>query len=86
MCGEISPFVEESYDELSVDFIKKIVDKMREVDVDVYLRCIQIMTSKTDEELMKLQSLDILEIFIDGLRTNQILSLYKFGRGLRYVS
>ena len=84
--GEISPFIEYPDDEtLTATFVREIIDQMREKDVDAYLRCIGIMTGKTDEEMIQMQALDLLELFIDGLRENQLLSLCQFGKGLKYV-
>lgn len=58
-----------------VDFIQGIVENLTPQE---YLTCVSMMTEKTEEELKKEISLDILTAFIEGLKENQIISLVSF--------
>lgn len=58
-----------------VDFIQGIVENLTPQE---YLICVSMMTEKTEEELKKEVSLDILTAFIEGLKENQIISLVSF--------
>lgn len=58
-----------------VDFIQGIVDQ---ISPQEYLTCVSMMTDKTEEDIKKEVSLDILTAFIEGLKTNQIISLVAF--------
>lgn len=60
-----------------VDFIQGIVGQITPQE---YLTCVSMMTEKTEEDLKKEISLDILTAFIDGLKDNQIISLVAFYR------
>lgn len=58
-----------------VEFIQGILDK---IDPQEYLACVSMMTEKTEEDLTKELSLEILTSFIEGLKENQIVSLVAF--------
>lgn len=58
-----------------VDFIQGIIEKITPQE---YLTCVSIMTKKTEEDITKEISLDILTTFIEGLKANQIISLVSF--------
>jgi hypothetical protein len=60
-----------------VDFIQGIVEK---ISPQEYLTCVSMMTEKTEEDLKKEISLDILTMFIEGLKANQVISLIAFYR------
>lgn len=60
-----------------VGFIQGIVEK---ISPQEYLTCVSIMTEKTEEDLKKEISLDILTAFVEGLKANQIVSLIAFYR------
>lgn len=59
----------------ALDFIQGIVEK---IEPQEYLTCVSIMTKKTEEDVKKEFSLDILTAFIEGLKANQIVSLVSF--------
>lgn len=59
----------------AVDFIQGIVEK---ISPQEYLTCVSMMTDKTEEELIKELSLDILTAFTEGLKANQVISLVAF--------
>lgn len=59
----------------AVDFIQGIVEK---ISPQEYITCVSIMTDKTEEDVKKELSLEILTAFIEGLKMNQIISLISF--------
>jgi len=59
----------------AVDFIQGIVEK---ISPQEFITCVSIMTDKTEEDVKKEVSLEILTAFIEGLKMNQIISLISF--------
>ena len=59
----------------AVDFIQGIVDK---ISPQEYLTCVSMMTDKTEEDIIKEPSLEILTAFIEGMKMNQVISLISF--------
>lgn len=59
----------------ALEFIQGIVEK---ISPQEYLTCVSMMTDKTEEDVIKEDSLDILSVFIEGLKTNQVISLISF--------
>lgn len=63
----------------AVDFISGIVDKISPRE---FLTCASMMTEKTEEELTKEISLDILTAFVDGLKKNEVVYLLSFYKSI----
>ena len=68
-----NPFID------AVDFIAGIVEK---ISPSEYLQCIKIMTNIKEEEIKDAISIDLLTAFIEGLKTNQIITLVSFWKSL----
>lgn len=65
-------------DHLSTDAIEFIQGIVEKISPQEYLTCVSMMTDKTEEDVIKEDSLDILTAFIEGLKANQIVSLVSF--------
>lgn len=63
----------------AISFISGIVEK---IDPASFLRCVILLSGEPEESVVKEVSIDILAVFIEGLRENQILSLISFYRSL----
>lgn len=59
----------------AVDFIQGIVEK---ISPQEFIACVSMMTDKTEEDVKKENSLEVLTAFIEGLKMNQIISLISF--------
>lgn len=62
-----------------IDFINDIVEK---IDPEEYLACVSLMTNMNTEKIKQEISLNILTVFIEGLKKNQIISLLGFYKSL----
>jgi len=77
---EIAPFVEKAdIHEESLTFLHRVIGRMRERDPYAYIRSVCLMSGKTQDEIIQMKSDTILQLFIDGLTANQIISLLEFG-------
>ena len=65
----------------ALEFIAGIVEK---VSPQEYLRCVCIMTKKTEEDVKKEDYSVILASFIAGLQRNRIISLLSFYKSLGF--
>ena len=63
----------------AVEFISNIIDKL---SPEEYLRCVMLLTQENEETIKKEISLDILSVFIEGLKLNQIVTLVQFWKSL----
>ena len=63
----------------AVEFISNIIDKL---SPEEYLRCVMLLTQENEETIKKEISLDILRVFIEGLKLNQIVTLVQFWKSL----
>lgn len=59
----------------AIEFVAKIVEKITPGE---YLFCSMLMTDKTEEDVVTEEPLDILSVFIEGLKANQVVSLISF--------
>jgi len=59
----------------AIGFISDIANKIPPRE---YLACVAIITNKTEEDVVKRPSLEILSAFVRGLRINKIISLLDF--------
>lgn len=69
-------------DHLSTDALEFIQGIVEKISPQEYLTCVSMMTDKTEEDITKEVSLDILTAFIEGLKMNQIISLISFYKSL----
>jgi hypothetical protein len=65
----------------ALDFISDLLDKLAPLE---YLRCVQILTHLTDEDVEKQISLNLLAAFIEGLKANQVISLLSFCKSIGF--
>lgn len=65
----------------AVDFISGIVDQ---ISPQEYLTCVSMMTEKTEEDLTKEISLDILTAFVEGLKKNEVVYLLSFYKSIGF--
>lgn len=65
-----------------LDYVKVVISSMKHKDPYAYLDTVLTLTGLTEEELREYSSVEILEMFIDGLVLNQILSLDSFCKRL----
>ena len=80
----LKPHLPEKPDESGIRYVKDIVDSMAEKNPQDYLDSILLMTGMTEDELEKgYSTIEIRDMFVDGLVTNQIASLADFGRTLK---
>lgn len=63
----------------AVEFISNIIDKL---SPEEYLWCVMLLTQENEETIKKEISLDILSVFIEGLKLNQIVTLVQFWKSL----
>ena len=69
----------EDKDISALEFIGKIVKNIKESgEHQRYVDAVMLMSGNTWEELKALNSVDVLEMFIDGLSTNKIVKLKMF--------
>ena len=62
-------------------FISDLLEKLTPAD---YLKCVMILTEKTEEDVEKEIGLDLLTAFIEGLKENRIISLLSFCKSLGF--
>lgn len=76
-------FIVEKYANLSIadpiDFIESIVGKIQPSE---YLECVRLITKQDKETIKNQLSLNILTVFIEGLKLNKIVNLVKFYQSL----
>lgn len=74
----VSPYLPDVVDDNPLEVIHQTIRNMKDNNPRAYLDSILLMSKKTVEELMAMNSDDILSLFIDGLVANQIASLDVF--------
>ena len=75
----VSPYLPDmDGDDDAMDMVHQTVKNMRGENPQAYLDSVLLMSGKTLEELMVLDSNTILYLFIDGLVANQIIALNSF--------
>ncbi len=63
----------------AVDFISDIIEKL---SPEEYLRCVMLLTKENKDTIQNRVSIEILAVFIEGLRKNQVVSLLDFYKNL----
>ena len=63
----------------ALDFISDIVEK---ISPEEFLHCTMLMTNKTEEDVKREKSINVLNAFIRGLKENQIISLLSFYKSI----
>ena len=63
----------------AVDFISDIVEK---ISPEEYLQCVSMLTQEDVDTIKREIALDILTVFIEGLKLNQCISLIHFYKSL----
>jgi len=83
--GEIFPFIEvDDEKDFSLSSIQKIITNMRDRDPFAYINCVEIMSGKTQDEIIHSKVVDIFDLFLNGLVANHIPDLFLFCSGLRF--
>ena len=59
----------------AIDFISALVGKLSPME---YLHCVMLLTGEAEERIKNEESVEILTVFINGIKENQILSLVPF--------
>lgn len=81
----LDPYIPDDpdFDAPILDFVGKILDNIvssgKHAD---YLAALELMTGKTIDELVGLDSFEVLDMFTSGLVENKILALIEFYRGI----
>ena len=70
-----------SPDQDAIDFISGIVEKISPQD---FILCVAMMKNITEEDVKKEISLDVLTAFIEGLKTNRVMTLLEFYKSLGF--
>lgn len=65
----------------ALDFISNIVDRISPQD---YLKCVFLMTEENEETIKKYISIEVLTAFIEGLKSNKVVSLLEFYKSLGF--
>ena len=63
----------------ALDFVDEIVQQIEAQD---FVLCVKMMTKKTEYDLEKMDGLDVLALFAQGLRENRIIELLEFYNSL----
>ena len=84
----IGKHLPKKFDENSdvLDFVGTIVDNIKESgNHRDYLDSIVLMTDEDEQDILQLDSVEVLNIFTQGLMDNQIESLKQFCESINYV-
>jgi hypothetical protein len=65
-------------DGILIDYIAQIIDKIKAGRHRDYFDMVLLLSGMKEEELIKLPAEEILGLFVEGLKNNQILSLVEF--------
>lgn len=71
--------IDKNHPQDALDFISDIVNKLTPEE---YLRCVSMMTKLDAETIKKIESVEILDAFFEGLKLNQVLTLISFFKSL----
>jgi hypothetical protein len=63
----------------ALDFVDEIVQQIEAQD---FVLCVKMMTKKTEYDLEKMDGLDVLALFMQGLRENRVIDLLEFYNSL----
>ena len=78
----VNPFYPKEIEGLQpVQLVSKILSKIKEINPIIYYRILSLLLDKPDEELDKIDAIDLLNSFIDGLSKNKIVTLVEFWNG-----
>ena len=65
-----------------VDFVRPVIDSMRETDFVDYVTCVQILQNSELDEVLEMESSDVFIAFLEGLVENNIFGLIRFCNSL----
>lgn len=71
--------IDQNHPQDALGFISDIVNKLTPEE---YLRCVSMMTKLDNETIKKIDSIDILDAFFEGLKLNQVLTLISLFKSL----
>lgn len=81
----IGKYVPDVLPEDLLDYVNEILENIKQSgNYDAYLDALQLMTGKTQEDIVKLHSEDILNLFIKSLMEWHIIELAAFFRNIGY--